>query len=64
MIRYWIPVRLLAYDVPHRIRSIDVQRVIREGQRRKPGIPAWAVLVFLMLFVIIAIEFKAALGAR
>lgn len=64
MIRYWLPVRLLAYDVPHRIRSIDVQRVIRSANARKPGIPAWAVLVFLMLFVIIAIEFKAALGAH
>ena len=71
MISYWLPVRILAYDVPHRIRSIDIASLFREefdlveGEyRKRPSkhMPAWAVVLLLLMAVMIAAEVKAALG--
>lgn len=66
MIRYWLPVRLLAYDVPHRITSRGVIEVMRAVERRRPHSARDVLLIVggLVALVAIAAEVRWALGAR
>ena len=76
MIRYWLPVRLLAYDVPHRIRSIDVISIFRDRfdlsgkeyfkkpRSRHSTRDVLLIVGGLLALVAIAAEVRGALGAR
>lgn len=63
MIRYWLPVRVLFYDVPHHITGRGVILVMRSAQNRR-HLPGWAVVLILLALVAIAAEVRGALGAR
>lgn len=75
MIRYWLPVRLLAYDVPHRITGRAVIAVMsashdyvageyRRKPRRHSARDVLLIVGGMLAMVAIAAEVRWALGAR